>query len=164
MRGLSSSAGIVTSDVSLCRIMYIRLVVLPLEQFQGLSSARVAGYQQIIYVFKELKLKLIIIRDDQAVPIIQAVSASFIFTQRNLFKASNAILNQLKRLLDKFVIQIFVDYNLFNRSISYFKDVYYKVFSISAINTAKIVYLYFLASRANGVALIIQISIVSSKL
>ena len=39
-----------------------------------------------------------------------------------------------------------------------------KAFSISAINTAKIVYLYFLASYTNGVALIIRISIVSSKL
>ena len=128
MRCLNLLAGIVTRDVPSYYIIYIRLVILPLEQLQGLSSAQVAGYQQIIYVFKEFKLKLIIIRDDQAVPIIQAASASFVFTQRNLFRASNAILNQLKRLLDKLVIQIFVNYNLFNRSISYFKDVYYKVF------------------------------------
>ena len=39
-----------------------------------------------------------------------------------------------------------------------------KALLISAINTVKIVYLYFLASRANRVALIIRISIVSSKL
>ena len=39
-----------------------------------------------------------------------------------------------------------------------------KAFLISAINIVKIVCLYFLASRTNGVALIIRISIVLSKL
>ena len=128
MRSLSLSAGIATRDILSYYIIYIYLIVLLLEQFQGFSLARVAGYQQIVYVFKELKLKLIITRDNKIVLVIQAVSISFIFTKRNLLRVFNAILNQLKRLLDKFVIQIFVDYNLFNRSISYFKDVYYKVF------------------------------------
>ena len=44
-------------------------------------------------MFKELKLKLIIIRDNKTVSVIQAVSASFAFTKRNLLRASNAILN-----------------------------------------------------------------------
>ena len=129
MRSLSLSADIITRDVLLCYIIYIYPIVLSLEQFQGFSLARVAGYQQIIYVFEELKLKLIVIRDNKTVSVIQAVSASFVFTKRNLLRASNAILNQLKRLLDKFVIQVFVNYNLFNRLISYFKNVYYKIFS-----------------------------------
>ena len=44
-------------------------------------------------MFKELKLKLIIIRDNKTVLVIQAVSISFVFTKRNLLRASNAILN-----------------------------------------------------------------------
>ena len=44
-------------------------------------------------MFKELKLKFIIIRDNKTVLVIQAVSASFVFTKRNLLRASNAILN-----------------------------------------------------------------------
>ena len=44
-------------------------------------------------MFEELKLKHIVIRDNKTVSVIQAVSASFIFTKRNLLKASNAILN-----------------------------------------------------------------------
>ena len=129
MRSLSSLTGIVTRDVLSCCIVYVYPIVLLLEQFQGFSSARVAGYWQIVYVFKELKLKLIIIRDNKTVLVIQAVSISFAFTKRNLLRASNAILNQLKRLLDKFVIWVFVNYNLFNQSISYFKNAYYKIFS-----------------------------------
>ena len=129
MRSLSLSVGIATSDVLLYYIIYIYLIVLLLEQFQGFSLARVASYQQIMYVFKELKLKLIVIRDNKTVLVIQAVSISFVFTKRNLLRASNAILNQLKRLLDKFIIQVFIDYNLFNRLISYFKNAYYKIFS-----------------------------------
>ena len=46
-----------------------------------------------MYIFKELKLKLIIIRDNKTVSVIQAVSISFIFTKRNLLRVSNAILN-----------------------------------------------------------------------
>ena len=44
-------------------------------------------------MFKKLKLKLIIIRDNKTVSVIQAVSASFVFTKRNLLRASDAILN-----------------------------------------------------------------------
>ena len=129
MQSFSSLAGIAARDVPSCHIMHIQLVVLLLEQLQGFSLAQVAGYQQVIYVFKELKLKLIIIRDNQAVLIVQAVSISFIFTQRDLFRVSNTILNQLKCLLDKLIVQVFINYNLFNQLISYFKDVYHKVFS-----------------------------------
>ena len=129
MRSLSLLVGMATRDVLLCYIIHIYLIVLLLEQFQGFSSARVAGYQQIVYMFKELKLKLIIIRDNKTVLVIQAVSISFTFTKRNLLRVSNAILNQLKRLLDKFIIQVFINYNLFNRLISYFKNVYRKIFS-----------------------------------
>ena len=128
MQSLSLSAGIAARDVLSCHIIYIRLIVLLLEQFQGFSLARVASYQQIIYIFEELKLKFIVIRDNKMVLVIQVVSISFVFTQRNLFRASNAILNQLKHLLDKLVIWVFVNYNLFNWLISYFKNVYYKVF------------------------------------
>ena len=46
-----------------------------------------------MYIFKELKLKLIIIRDNKTVLVIQVVSISFIFTKRNLFRVSDAILN-----------------------------------------------------------------------
>ena len=129
MRGLSSLAGIATRDIPLYYIIYVQLVVFLLEQFQGLFLAQVAGYQQIIYVFEELQLKFVVVRYNQTVPVVQAVSASFIFTQRDLFKVSNTVLNQLKRFLDKFVIQVFVNYNLFNRLIYYFKDVYRKVSS-----------------------------------
>ena len=44
-------------------------------------------------MFKELKLKLIIIRDNKMVLVIQAVSISFAFTKRSLLRASDAILN-----------------------------------------------------------------------
>ena len=129
MRSLSLLVGIVTRDILLYYIMHIYLIVLLLEQFQGFPLAGVASYQQIVYVFKELKLKFIIIRDNKTVLVIQAVSASFIFTKRNLLRVSNAILNQLKRLLDKLIVQVFINYNLFNQSISYFKNAYCKVFS-----------------------------------
>ena len=129
MRGFSLLADMAARDVPLCYIIYIRPIVFLLEQFQGFSLARVAGYQQIIYMFKELKLKFVIVRYNQAVLVIQAVSIGFVFAQRNPFRASNAILYQLKRLLDKLVIWVFINYNLFNQSIGYFKDVYRKIFS-----------------------------------
>ena len=129
MRSLSSLVGVATRDVLLYYIVHIYPIVLLLEQFQGFSLARVAGYQQIVYMFKELKLKLIVIRDNKTVLVIQAVSISFIFTKRNLLRASNAILNQLKHLLDKFIIWVFINYNLFNQLVSYFKNAYYKIFS-----------------------------------
>ena len=129
MQSFGSSAGMAAGDVPLYHIMYVRPVVFLLEQFQGFSSAQVAGYQQVVYMFKELKLKFIIIRDNQAVLVVQVVSADFAFAQRNLFRASNAVLNQLKRLLDEFIVQIFVDYNLFNSLIGYFKGVYRKIFN-----------------------------------
>ena len=129
MRSLSLLVGVATRDVLSCYIIYIHPIVLSLEQFQGFSLARVAGYRQIVYVFKELKLKLIVIRDNKTVLVIQPVSVSFAFTKRNLLRASNAILNQLKRLLDKFVVRVFVNYNLFNRLTSYFENIYYKIFS-----------------------------------
>ena len=129
MRGYGLLVDIATRDIPSCYIIYIQLVILLLEQFQDLFLVQVAGYQQVIYVFKELQLKFIIIRDNKIVPVIQPVSASFIFTQRNLFRVSNAILNQLKRLLDKLIIQVFINYILFNYLISYFKNIYYKVFS-----------------------------------
>ena len=44
-------------------------------------------------MFKELKLKLIIIRDNKIVLVIQVVSIGFVFTKRNLLRVSNAILN-----------------------------------------------------------------------
>ena len=131
--------------------MHIYLIVLLLEQFQRFSLARVAGYQQIIYMFKELKLKFIVIRDNKTVLVIQAVSISFIFTQRNLFRVSNAILNQLKRLLDKLIIQVFINYNLFSRLISYFENIYYKIFSrgVKQFSYSKNILLLILARLIN---------------
>ena len=110
-------------------IMHIQLVVFLLEQFQGFSLAWMAGYQQVICMFKELKLKFVMVRYNQAVSVVQVVSVGFIFTQRNPFRASSAILNQLKRLLDKLVVWVFISYNLFNGLIGYFKNIYYEVLS-----------------------------------
>ena len=67
MQSLSLLVGVVTRDVLLYYIIHIYLIVLLLEQLQGFSLAGVAGYQQIMYVFKELKLKFIIIRDNKTV-------------------------------------------------------------------------------------------------
>ena len=129
MQSFSLLVGIAARDVSLYYIIYIQLVVFLLEQFQGFSLAQVTGYQQVVCIFKELKLKFVVIRYNQAVSIVQVVFMGFIFTQRNPFRASSAILNQLKRLLNKLIIQVFIGYNLFNSLISHFKNIYRKVFS-----------------------------------
>ena len=93
-------------------------VVLPLQQFQSLSSAIMDANGGVVDVSEQFQCQFVVVGNNKPILVIQLVISDRAFAQGDLLRPLGSRSDQIHDFLDKIIIRVFIFDDLIGRSIS----------------------------------------------